>query len=73
MRFLNHAGKSCESCVMHAMPPVHATGAGMDRPLQPQRFGATKPAFSLQSTGVPPSGTGPFPVATFIPPAAEVA
>ena len=56
MRFLNRAGKSRESCVMHAIPLMHMAGAGMDRPLQPQRFGATKPASSLQSTGIPPSG-----------------
>lgn len=53
MRFLNHAGKSRHPSVAHTMPPVHATGAGKGKPLQPQRFCATKPDFSLQSTGIP--------------------
>lgn len=56
MRFLNPAGKARQLCVVHAMPPVHATGAGKGKPLQPQRFCATKPASSLQSKGVQPSG-----------------
>lgn len=56
MRFLNRAGKSREPSVAHTMPPVHATGTGKGKPLQPQRFLETKPAFSLQSTGVPLSG-----------------
>ncbi len=56
MRFLNRAGKSRQPFVAHTMPPVHATGAGKGKPLQPQCFCATKPASSLQSTGVPPSG-----------------
>lgn len=54
MRFLNHAGKSRQPFVAHTVPPVHATGAGKGKPLQPQRFCATKPASSLQSTGIPP-------------------
>jgi hypothetical protein len=53
MRFLNHAGKSRQPSAAHAIPLVHMAGAGMDRPLQPQCFGATKPDFSLQSTGIP--------------------
>lgn len=56
MRFLNHAGKSRHPSVAHAIPLMYVTGAGMDRLLQPQRFRATKPAFSLQFAGVPPSG-----------------
>ncbi|PIF20950.1 hypothetical protein SAMN06273570_2883 [Candidatus Pantoea floridensis] len=56
MRFLNRAGKSREPSVAHTVPPVHVTGAGMGKPLQPQRFRATKPALSLQCAGVPPSG-----------------
>ena len=56
MRFLNRAGKSRQPSVAHAMPLMHMAGAVMDRPLQPQRFGATKPAFSLQSTGIPSFG-----------------
>lgn len=56
MRFLNRAGKSRQSSVAHIMPPVHATGAGMGKAPQPQRFLAMKPAFSLQNTGIPPSG-----------------
>lgn len=56
MRFLNHAGKSRQPSAAHAMPLVHMAGAGMHKPLQPQRFLETKPAFSLQSTGVPLSG-----------------
>lgn len=56
MRFLNPAGKSRQLCVVHAMPPVHATGTGKGKPLQTQRFCAMKPAFSLQSRSVPPSG-----------------
>jgi len=56
MRFLNRAGKSREPSVAHTVPPVHVTGAGMAKPLQPQRFLAMKPAFSLQSAGIPSSG-----------------
>lgn len=56
MRFLNRAGKSRELSVAHTMPPVHATGAGKSKPLQPQRFRTTKPALSLQSTYIPPFG-----------------
>lgn len=56
MRFLNRAGKSRQPFVAHTMPPVHATGAGMGKPPQPQRFLAMKPAFSLQNTGIPLSG-----------------
>lgn len=56
MRFLNRAGKSRGPSFAHAMPPVHVTGAGMHKPLQPQCFCAMKPASSLQNTGVPPSG-----------------
>jgi hypothetical protein len=56
MRFLNHAGKSRHPSVAHAIPLVHMAGAGMAKPLQPQRFLAMKPAFSMQSAGIPPSG-----------------
>lgn len=56
MRFLNRAGKSRQPSAAHAMPLVHMAGAGKGKPLQPQCFCATKPASSLQSTGVPPSG-----------------
>ncbi|ORM62919.1 hypothetical protein PRCB_08935 [Pantoea rodasii] len=56
MRFLNRAGKSRQPSAAHAMPLVHMAGAGMDRPLQPQCFGATKQSFSLLSTGIPSSG-----------------
>lgn len=56
MRFLNRAGKSREPSVAHTVPPVHVTGAGMGKPLQPQRFRTVKPAFSLQSPGIAPSG-----------------
>ncbi len=56
MRFLSRAGKSCQPFVARTVPPVHATGAGMGKPPQPQRFLAMKPAFSLQNTGIPLSG-----------------
>lgn len=56
MRFLNLAGKSRQPFVTHTIPPVHATGAGKGKPLQTQHSGTTQPAFSLLSTGVPPSG-----------------
>ena len=56
MRFLNRAGISRALSVTHTMPLVQVTGAGMGKPLQPQRFRTAKPAFSLQSTGIPPSG-----------------
>lgn len=73
MRFLNRAGKSREPSAAHAMPLVHMAGAGMGKPLQPQRFLAMKPAFSLQMQASRPPVSGLFPVARFIPPAAEVA
>ncbi|MDY0927776.1 hypothetical protein SOM41_15615 [Enterobacter sp. CFBP8995] len=56
MRFLNRAGNSLAPSVAHAIPLVHMAGAGMAKPLQSQRFGPTKPAFSLQSTGIPSFG-----------------
>jgi hypothetical protein len=57
MSFLNRAGKSrAPSVFAHAMPPVHVTGAGMGKPLQLQRFRATKPAFGLHITDIPPIG-----------------
>jgi hypothetical protein len=56
MRFLNRAGKSRQPCVVHAMPLMHMAGARMAKPLQPQRFLAMKPAFSMQSAGIPSSG-----------------
>lgn len=56
MRFLNRAGKSRKPSFAHAMPLVLMAGTGMGKPTEPQCFLATKPASSLQSTGVPPSG-----------------
>jgi hypothetical protein len=56
MRFLNPAGKSRQLCVVQAMPLVHVAGAGMGKPKEPQCFRTAKPALSLQSTGIPPSG-----------------
>lgn len=56
MRFLDRAGKSRESSVAHTVPPVHVTGAGMGKQLQPQRSGTTQPALCLQSTYIPSSG-----------------
>lgn len=56
MRFLNRAGKSREPSVAHAIPLMHMAGTGMGKPPQPQRFRTTKPALSLQSTYIPPSG-----------------
>ncbi len=73
MRFLNHAGKSSQPSVALAIPLVHMGGAGMGKPPQPQRFLAMKPSFSMQSAASRPPVSGLFPVATFIPPAAEVA
>jgi len=74
MRFLNCADKSRASSVFaHAMPPVHVTGAGMGKPLQPQHFRTAKPALACRVQASRPPVSGLFPVATFPPPAAEVA
>lgn len=70
MRFLNRAGKSREPGVAYAMPLLHVTGAGMGNLLHQQRLRTTKPACKVQISR--PSVYGLFPVATFLPPAAEV-